>query len=76
MASSAPSSRFPAPLRLPVFVGLLTVIEAAREWPIDYIEEYQLERIFGNSERTVEAWSGDRIKSTPDRRRRRQCFWP
>jgi STE24 endopeptidase len=55
---------FPTPLRLPAFVGLLTVIEAAREWPVDYIEEYQLERIFGNSERTVEAWSGDRIKAT------------
>jgi STE24 endopeptidase len=54
----------PTPLRLPMFVGLLTVIEAAREWPVDYIEEYQLERIFGNSERTVEAWSGDRIKAT------------
>jgi STE24 endopeptidase len=54
----------PVPLRLPAFVGLLTVIEAAREWPVDYIEEYQLERIFGNSERTVEAWSGDRIKAT------------
>lgn len=54
----------PTPLRLPMFVGLLTVIEAAREWPIDYIEEYQLERIFGNSERTVAAWSGDRIKAT------------
>jgi STE24 endopeptidase len=54
----------PTPLRLPMFVGLLTVIEAAREWPVDYIEEYQLERIFGNSDRTVEAWSGDRIKAT------------
>ena len=54
----------PLPLRLPVFVGLLTVIEAAREWPIEYIEEYQLERIFGNSERTVEAWANDRLKAT------------
>jgi Zn-dependent protease with chaperone function len=54
----------PTPLRLPFFVGLLTLVEAAREWPVDYIEEYQLERIFGNSERTVEAWSGDRIKAT------------
>lgn len=53
----------PTPLRLPFFVGLLTVIEAAREWPIEYIEEYQLERIFGNSERTAEAWANDRIKA-------------
>jgi STE24 endopeptidase len=53
----------PGPLRLPVFVGLLTVIEAAREWPIEYVEEYQLERIFGNSERTANAWSNDRLKA-------------
>jgi STE24 endopeptidase len=52
----------PAPLRLPCFVALLTVAEAAREWPVDYIEDHQLERIFGNSERTEEAWAGDRIK--------------
>jgi Zn-dependent protease with chaperone function len=54
----------PLALRLPVFVGLLTAIEAAREWPIEYIEEYQLERIFGNSERTPEAWANDRLKAT------------
>jgi STE24 endopeptidase len=53
----------PLPLRLPAFVGLFTVIEAAREWPIDYIEDYQLERIFGNSERTPEAWANDHLKA-------------
>jgi STE24 endopeptidase len=52
----------PAPLRLPCFVGLLTLTEAARDWPIDYIEDHQIERIFGNSERSEEAWAGDRIK--------------
>jgi STE24 endopeptidase len=54
----------PTPLRLPLFVALLTLIEAARDWPIDYIEDHQLERIFGNSERTAEAWANDRIKAT------------
>ena len=54
----------PTPLRLPLFVALLTMNEAARDWPIDYIEEFQLERIFGNSERTEEAWASDRIKAT------------
>jgi STE24 endopeptidase len=54
----------PAPLRLPVFVALLSALEGAREWPVDYIEDYQLERIFGNSERPVEAWAGDRLKAT------------
>ncbi len=54
----------PTPLRLPFFVALLTLIETAREWPVDYIEDHQLERIFGNSERTAEAWAGDRIKAT------------
>ena len=54
----------PSPLRLPFFVALLTLLEAAREWPVDYIEDHQLERIFGNSERTAEAWTGDRLKET------------
>jgi STE24 endopeptidase len=52
----------PSPLRLPAFVALLTLAEAARDWPIDYIEDYQIERIFGNSERTEDAWAGDRVK--------------
>lgn len=52
----------PSPLRLPAFAALLTVAEAARDWPIDYIEEYQLERIFGNSERSEASWAGDRVK--------------
>jgi STE24 endopeptidase len=53
----------PAPLRVPVFVALLTAIEAARDWPIEYIEEYQLERMYGNSERTEQAWASDRLKA-------------
>ena len=56
--------KFPLVLRLPVFVGLLTAIEAARDWPTDYIEDHQMERIYGNSERTYEAWSNERIKAT------------
>ncbi len=53
----------PTPLRLPLFVGLVSAVEALREWPIDYIEDHQLERIFGNSERSVEAWNADRTKA-------------
>ena len=53
----------PVPLRLPAFVGLVSVAEAVREWPIDYIEDHQLERIFGNSERSVAAWNADRTKA-------------
>ena len=56
--------RLPVPLQLPFFVGLVTVLEAAREWPVDYIEDHQLERIFGNSERTPEAWASERIKAS------------
>jgi STE24 endopeptidase len=54
----------PVPLQLPAFVGLLTALEAARDWPIDYVEDHQLERIFGNSERTAEAWAGEKLKAT------------
>jgi STE24 endopeptidase len=57
-------ARLPVPLQLPAFVALLTACEAAREWPIDYIEDHQLERIFGNSERTADAWAAERIKAT------------
>ncbi len=56
--------KLPVALRLPVFVGLLTALEAARDWPADYIEDHQMERIFGNSERTYEAWASERIKAT------------
>lgn len=55
--------RLPVALRLPAFVALMTAVEAVREWPIDYIEDHQLERIFGNSERSVEAWNADRTKA-------------
>ena len=55
--------KLPVALRLPLFVGVLTAIETAREWPIDYIEDHQLERIFGNSERTYDAWAADRVKA-------------
>ena len=56
-------AKLPVPLQLPAFIGLLTVLEAAREWPIDYIEDHQLERIFGNSERTADAWAAEKRKA-------------
>ena len=56
-------SKIPAPIRLPLFVALLTAIETVREWPVDYIEDHQLERIYGNSERGVEAWAGEKVKA-------------
>ena len=46
-----------------MFVAFLTLVEAAREAPIDYIEDFQLERIFGNSDRTAAAWASDRRKA-------------
>jgi STE24 endopeptidase len=57
-------SKLPVPLQLPAFLGLMTAVEAVREWPIDYIEDHQLERIFGNSERTLDAWAAERVKAT------------
>jgi Zn-dependent protease with chaperone function len=35
-----------------------------REWPVDYVEGYLTERIYGNSERTGAAWANDKIKGT------------
>jgi STE24 endopeptidase len=55
--------RVPALVQLPLFVAFLTVAEAVRDAPIDYIEDFQLERIFGNSDRTAAAWASDRRKA-------------
>jgi Zn-dependent protease with chaperone function len=54
----------PRPLRLPLALGALTLLDTAREWPVDYVESYLMERIYGNSERTAAAWANDRIKAT------------
>jgi STE24 endopeptidase len=54
---------FPRPLRLPLAALTLLAVDAAREWPIDYVEGFVTERIYGNSERTVAAWAGDRKKA-------------
>ena len=54
----------PRPLRLPLAAGALTLLDAIRETPVDYVESYVMERIYGNSERTVTAWGNDRLKGT------------
>jgi Zn-dependent protease with chaperone function len=54
----------PRPLRLPLAAGAMTLLDALREWPVDYVEGYLTERIYGNSERTGSAWAGERIKGT------------
>ena len=54
--------KFPKVLQLPVFAALLVGVETLRDWPVDYIEDFQTERIFGNSDRTEEMWRGDRLK--------------
>jgi STE24 endopeptidase len=52
----------PRPLRLPLATVAVTVLDAAREWPVDYNESFVMERIYGNSERTADAWASDRLK--------------
>jgi len=53
----------PRPLRVPLALTALTVLDAVREWPVDYNESFVMERIFGNSERSGAAWAGDRLKA-------------
>ena len=53
----------PRPLRLPVFTALVGVVDTLRDWPIDYVEEYVLERVVGNSDRPVAGWVADRLKA-------------
>jgi Zn-dependent protease with chaperone function len=52
----------PRPLRFPLATAAVTVLDALREWPVDYNESFVMERIYGNSERSVDAWAGDRLK--------------
>jgi Zn-dependent protease with chaperone function len=52
----------PRPLRFPLATAAVTVLDALREWPVDYNEGFVMERIYGNSERTGAAWANDRLK--------------
>ncbi len=42
----------------------MTVADTLRDWPVDYVEEYVLERIVGNSDRPATGWAADRVKGT------------
>ena len=52
----------PRPLRFPIATVAMTLLDAVREWPVDYNEGFVMERIYGNSERTGTAWANDRLK--------------
>ena len=54
----------PRPLRLPFAIGAMTLLDAVREWPVDYVESFVMERIYGNSDRTPQVWANDRLKAT------------
>lgn len=53
----------PRPLRLPLFALTVVAFDTLRDWPVDYVEEYVLERVYGNSDRTSAAWAADRVKA-------------
>jgi Zn-dependent protease with chaperone function len=53
----------PRPLRFPLAAVAVTLLDAVREWPVDYNESYVMERIYGNSERTEAAWRSDKTKA-------------
>jgi STE24 endopeptidase len=52
----------PPALRVPAFVALLTAVETLREWPVDFVESYELERVYGMSDQSVAGWTQDRLK--------------
>jgi len=52
----------PRPLRVPAFVALIALIETAREWPVDFVEHYELERRYAMSDQSIASWTGDRLK--------------
>jgi STE24 endopeptidase len=57
-------SGFPRALRVPAFVALLSTIEALREWPVDFVEGFALERRYALSEQSAAGWASDRAKSS------------
>jgi STE24 endopeptidase len=66
-ALAAPAERalgfLPRALRLPAFSVLVGVVDTLRDWPIDFVEEYVLERAVGNSDRRIDGWVADRVKA-------------
>jgi STE24 endopeptidase len=54
----------PRPLRLPAFIAFVTLIDTLREWPVDYNEDFVMERIYGNSDRSAADWTTERLKAT------------
>lgn len=50
--------RLPAPLAF----AALSAVDAVLDLPIDYVEHYRLERAYGMSEQSTDAWLTDRAK--------------
>jgi STE24 endopeptidase len=55
--------RLPLPLRAPAFVAALTLADSVRDLPVDYVEGHRLERLYGTSEQTRQAWMQDHLKA-------------
>ncbi|MDQ2871777.1 MAG: M48 family metalloprotease [Candidatus Eremiobacteraeota bacterium] len=51
-------------LRPVTFTAVAQLADALIELPVDFVEEYSLERRYGLSEQTREAWFADRAKET------------
>jgi STE24 endopeptidase len=50
-------------VRTPVFAGALMLLGSARDWPVEYVEGFRLERIHGTSEQSGPAWAQDQLKA-------------
>lgn len=54
----------PRVLRAPAFVAGLGLLDAFRDFAVDYVEGHVMERTYGTSEQTATAWAADQAKAT------------
>ena len=53
----------PRALRAPAFIAFLTVLDGLRDLAADYVEGHVLERTYGTSDQSAEAWASDSLKA-------------
>jgi Zn-dependent protease with chaperone function len=52
----------PRPLRAPIFVALLSVLDGLRDFGADYVESHVMERTYGLSDQPAADWQRDHFK--------------
>jgi STE24 endopeptidase len=53
----------PRALRAPAFIAFLGVLDGVRDLGADYVETHVMERTYGTSEQSAQAWATDHVKA-------------